>query len=70
MLLASCFDLIHPREKSFQAEQYKKILDEAERTLNRPAPSQDVIHGGLLALQGLLNHSGMVRQKQPDCNAV
>lgn len=61
MLLGSCFELIHSRESQFKAQQYKKILDEAERTLNKPAPSQDVIHGGLLALQSLLNHSEMVR---------
>jgi len=60
MLLGSCFELIHSRELDFKVEQYKKILDEAERTLNKPAPSQDVIHGGLLALQSLLNHSEMV----------
>jgi FKBP12-rapamycin complex-associated protein len=60
MLLGSCFELIHSREPDFKTEQYKKILDEAERTLNKPAPSQDVIHGGLLALQSLLNHSEMV----------
>lgn len=65
MLLGSCFELIHPRERSFKTEQYKKILDEAERTLNRPAPTQDVIHGGLLALQSLLNHSEMVRTSCP-----
>lgn len=61
MLLGSCLDLIHPREKSFRNEQYSKILDEAERTLDQRGASPDSIHGGLLALQSLLNHSEMVR---------
>jgi FKBP12-rapamycin complex-associated protein len=62
MLLGSCLDLIHPREKSFRNEQYTKILDEAERTLDQRGASPDSIHGGLLALQSLLNHSEMVRR--------
>ncbi|GHJ88255.1 hypothetical protein NliqN6_4657 [Naganishia liquefaciens] len=59
MLLGSCLDLIHPREKLFRNEQYSKILDEAERTLDQRGASPDSIHGGLLALQSLLNHSEM-----------
>lgn len=71
MLLGSCLDLIHPREKSFRNEQYTKILDEAERTLDQRGASPDSIHGGLLALQSLLNHSEMVRPMRhfPICNA-
>jgi hypothetical protein len=60
MLLGSCLDLIHGREKAFRNEQYTKILDEAERTLDQRGASPDSIHGGLLALQSLLNHSEMV----------
>jgi hypothetical protein len=60
MLLGSCLDLIHGRERAFRNEQYSKILDEAERTLDQRGASPDSIHGGLLALQSLLNHSEMV----------
>lgn len=60
MLLGACFELIHAREKSYRTEIYRKILDEAERTLNKTGVNSDSIHGALLALQSLLNHSQMV----------
>lgn len=58
MLLGACFELVHVREKAYRNEVYGKVLEEAERTLNKAA-SSDAIHGALLALQSLLNHSEM-----------
>ncbi len=59
MLLSECCDLVKQRERSVRAEIYGKILEEAKRTLEKP-PSVDAIHGALLAMQSLLNHTNMV----------
>lgn len=68
MLLGACLEIIHIRDKAQQNETYKKIFDEAERTLTRGGASPDAVHGGLLALQSLLNHSQMVGCGGNRCN--
>ncbi len=59
MLLGACIDLLHARDRASKYESYRRILDEAVVILQKPANS-DSIHGALLAVQALLNHSEMV----------
>lgn len=59
MLLCACIDLLHARDRISQYESYRRILEEAS-TILRKSPNSDSIHGALLAVQGLLNHSQMV----------
>jgi methylase of polypeptide subunit release factors len=64
MLLGACLELVHSRDRATRTELYRKILDEAQATLSKPV-NADAIHGGLLAMQSLLNHSEMVGQLFP-----
>ena len=55
--MQACLCLVEKRETRYRVQWYYRLFEETMRGLTR-APTQEAVHGSLLALGELLQHTG------------